>query len=85
METLEQLKKILDDAPEGATHFDIKATWKYKNLDRGTFLMPDGTGYKLDEYCPSDAFRSLADIQSIVDLMECRTVFTGSNNKSKVI
>lgn len=70
METLDELKAIIDKAPEGATHYDSMATWKYKNLDRGTFLMPDGTGYKIDEFYPNKALRSLSDIERIIELME---------------
>lgn len=69
-ETLEQLKAIRDGAPEGATHYDSLATWKYKNLDRGTFLTPDGTGYKINDFYPNETIRSLTDINNIIELME---------------
>lgn len=69
-EILEELKAVVDNAPDGATHYDSLATWKYKNLDRGTFLMPDGTGYKIDEFYPNETIRSLADIKRIIELME---------------
>lgn len=68
METLEQLQLIIDLAPSGATHYDSLATWKYKNLDRGTFLMPDGTGYKIDEFYANETIRSLSDIKRIIEL-----------------
>ena len=69
-ESLGELKAIVDNAPDGATHYDSLATWKYKNLDRGTFLMPDGTGYKIDEFYPNETIRSLSDINLIIELEE---------------
>lgn len=70
METLEQLQSIIDNAPSGATHYDSLATWKYKNLDRGTFLTPDGTGYKIDEFYPNETIRSISDIKRIIELQK---------------
>jgi len=70
MNKIQQYKEILEQAPEGATHYDNLATWKYKNLDRGTFLMPDGTGYKIDEFYPNETICRLSDLQTIVEQAE---------------
>ena len=70
MNKIQQYKEILEHAPEGATHYDNLATWKYKNLDRGTFLMPDGTGYKIDEFYPNETICRLSDLQTIVEQAE---------------
>ena len=70
MDKIQQYKEILEQAPEGATHYDNLATWKYKNLDRGTFLMPDGTGYKIDEFYPNETICRLSDLQTIVEQAE---------------
>lgn len=69
METLEELQKILDDAPEGATHIEDVGDYI---INKGRVFYWWNKGVKgwslLDEvYKP---MRSLADIQRIVDLMK---------------
>jgi len=83
MNKIQQYKEILEHAPEGATHYDNLATWKYKNLDRGTFLMPDGTGYKIDEFYPNETICRLSDLQTIVEQAETieRLKITTDNSK----
>lgn len=33
--------------------------------------MPDGTGYKINDFYPNETIRSLSDIKLIIELMEC--------------
>ena len=63
---IKQIQSIIDNAPEGATHYDSLATWKYKNLERGTFLLPEGTGYKIDEFYPNESICRLSDLRTIL-------------------
>lgn len=62
METLEELQKILNDAPDGATHYDVDEDYCIEDsfcFSRG-YWQPMGA---------TVAMRSLADIHRIVDLM----------------
>ena len=60
-------RKILENAPEGATHVD-RANHYWKFLDKsGGFLMCDKVGGWVDGFSPI-VTRSLADIKRIVDL-----------------
>ena len=72
METLEQLQKILDDAPEGATHktkhcylsLTHPNVWRWHYCGEWQFLNGNTDISEFEDY------RSLTDIQSIVELMQ---------------
>ena len=66
METLEQLQKILDDAPEGTTHSNNVGEYGCYSIG-GYFLRWTPNGVESTANCN---WRSLADIQRIVDLMK---------------
>lgn len=65
-ETLEELKAIIENAPEGATHYSEDGYWLIKS---------DGTCYChffnwCEESVHGDNIRSLSDIKRIIELME---------------
>ena len=73
MESISDLKNIIDSAPEGATHYSVseQAYYKFKCecwmwCDKGkslfSFMQDD------DEVC--NYLRSLSDIERIIELME---------------
>lgn len=67
METLEELKAIRDNAPDGATHIS-EFVHCYVKLNVGYYFWWDG-----DAWYPLDGpllLRSLSDINRIIELME---------------
>jgi hypothetical protein len=68
METLEQLKTIRDNAPDGATHiYDVDTYWKVvSELD---YYFYNGSHWDVSEPL-KNATRSLSDIERIIELME---------------
>lgn len=77
METLEELKDIRDNAPEGATHI-AKSTGQSRYLKhnvRRDFVYHDGRTFcafpsKSGYLKTCKSIRSLSDIKQIIDLME---------------
>lgn len=68
--TNNEIKQILDNAPEGATHVESFASNNYWNLDKFELFNWD-TQHWEKQYSgihPSKLFRSLADIRRIVEL-----------------
>ena len=68
METLEQLKTISDNAPEGATHIDDVDTY-WKVVSEFDYYFYDGLHWDDSEPLENGA-RSLSDIERIIELEE---------------
>lgn len=66
METLEQLKEIVKNAPEGATHYDEDGDYIKFGINYPYWY--DGSTWFELESCGS--VRSLSDIKLIIELME---------------
>lgn len=66
METLEQLKEIFKNAPEGATHYDEEGDY-IKCSDEFLFWYDDFEWSALETYV---AMRSLSDIKDKIELLE---------------
>ena len=77
METLEQLKAIVENEPEGATHIEILASSNIYYLKRVNqygvygykFYSVDHDSY-IDVGTVSGELRSLSDIKRIIELLE---------------
>jgi len=68
METLEELKAIRDNAPDGATHIDDVNTY-WRVISEFDYYFYDGC--KWDDSEPlENGTRSLSDIKRIIELME---------------
>lgn len=79
METLEQLKEIINSAPEGATHYVVdqydftEGYFKLENCIAYCDYGVDGWKYvegAVIELNGTHEFRSLSDIKLIIELME---------------
>lgn len=67
-ETLEELKAIVDNAPDGATHIDdIKTYWKV--ISEFDYFFHNGSQWD-DSEPLENGTRSLSDIKRIIELME---------------
>lgn len=66
METLEQLKEVIKNAPDGATHYDEDGDYIKFGINYPYWY--DGSTWFELESCGS--VRSLSDIKLIVELME---------------
>ena len=63
-------QEILDNAPEGATHFDDEYSFYWRmNRDTSTVFSPLSNSFEYYEIT-SDFLRSLADIKRITELEE---------------
>lgn len=71
METLEQLKEIVKNSPEKATHVDNLGSYlkQNKNRDWFTWTCKHG-GHRVIYTSNLDNLRSLSDIKLIIELME---------------
>lgn len=73
METLEQLKEIVKNAPEGATYHSNSERVYYKFESECWMWQSEGTGvfhFVQDDEYVCDDIRSLSDIKLIIELME---------------
>lgn len=77
METLEQLKEIVKNAPEGATHFSssVGQSRYLKHNVRREFVYYDGRTFcsfpsRSRYLIACESIRSLSDIKLIIELME---------------
>jgi hypothetical protein len=80
---IEKLKKILDEAPEGATHYDQICFLKLDNMGDAFWRNDQWWLYSFQE---SGSISSLADIKLIVELHELITELRatiGDFNKNK--
>jgi hypothetical protein len=69
METLEELKAIIADKPEGATHIDdIKTYWKV--ISEFDYYFYNRSQWNDSEPLENSFTRSLSDIERIIELME---------------
>jgi len=84
-ESLEELKSIIDNAPEGATHLDdINTYWKVNS--EFDYYFHDGNQWDYSEPLENGT-RSLSDIKRIIELIEdekrldhlqkCNQIFNG--------
>lgn len=72
METLEQLKAIRDNAPDGATHADAERCYvRFSQINRGRYVFVCTCDY-IGWVGANSALlsRSLSDINRIIELME---------------
>ena len=72
MESLEELRKIIESAPEGATNFDGKTYFRFEMYEHGqAYLVFKNESWAkgLPAY-PVYSCRSLSDIKLIIELME---------------
>lgn len=75
METLEQLKEIVKNSPEGATHYTTIEKVYYKFKSESWMWCPDGNSlfhFVQDDDSVCDNLRSLSDIKLIIELTEER-------------
>lgn len=69
-ESLEELKVIIDNAPEGATHYDEDDDYvKFIDDEMYHYSFVQGYGWSSDYVSPCE-LRSLSDIERIIELME---------------
>ncbi|PHQ89859.1 MAG: hypothetical protein COB48_13085 [Pseudoalteromonas sp.] len=69
-ETLEELKAIIENAPEGATHLDDDGDYvKFIDDEMYHYSFVRGYGWSSDYVSPCE-LRSLSDIKRIIELME---------------
>ena len=70
METLEQLKEIVKNAPEGATHYNKKGEYKYLKLTYFNGYQAFVNGESTINVMPNKLYglRSLSDINRIIEL-----------------
>ena len=78
METLEQLKDIVKNAPDGATHLSssVGQSRYLKHNVRREFVYYDGRTFcsfpsRSRYLIACESIRSLSDIKRIIELMEC--------------
>lgn len=70
METLEELKAIVENAPEGATHIDEDGDYvKPIGDELYYYSFVNGVGWSTEYFIPC-RMRSLSDIKRIIELME---------------
>ena len=71
-ESLEELKAIIDNSPEGATHYDGKTYFRFEMYEHGQAYLvnKNGTWCRGLPAYPVYSCRSLSDIKRIVELME---------------
>ena len=70
MQTLEQLKTVSDNAPDGATHIDCDDDYvKFIDDEIYHYSFVRGYGWSNDYVTPCE-LRSLSDINRIIELME---------------
>lgn len=74
METLEQLKDIINSAPDGATHYDGKNYFRFEMYEHGQayLVLRDGVWTRGLPAYPVYSCRSLSDIKLIIELTEER-------------
>lgn len=72
METLEQLKDIVKNSPEGATNYDGKNYFRFEMYEHGQayLVLRDGVWTRGLPAYPVYSCRSLSDIKRIIELME---------------
>ena len=72
METIQQLKAIANNAPEGATHYNKEGDYKYLNLTRFSGNQAFTSNENLINIMPNKLYglRSLSDINRIIELLE---------------
>ena len=72
MESLEQLKEIVKNAPDCATHYDGKNYFRFEMYEHGQayLVLRDGVWARGLPAYPVYSCRSLSDIKLIIELME---------------
>lgn len=69
-ETLEELKAIVDNAPDGATHVNYAYYFKKQYDIDWMYCEKSKSHWKFDDDNAESDIRSLSDIKLIIDLIE---------------